>query len=378
MTEPVFTFQIVARQGKARAGVFHTPHGSFQTPIFAPVGTQATVKALTPRQLHEVGASLILSNTYHLYLRPGDALVAELGGLHQFMKWDGPILTDSGGFQVFSLAENRKVNEDGVTFKSHIDGSTHVLTPEKAVAIQENLGGDIIMVFDECASPYDRAYSEIAMRRTHDWAVRCLNAKTRSDQALFGIVQGGVFPDLRRASAEFISGLDFPGIAIGGLSVGETKPEMHAMLEIVNRILPENKPRYLMGVGSPEDLVNGVMRGVDIFDCVLPTRLARHNAALTRTERLNLVNAAYARDSRPVDENCACYTCQNFSRAYLRHLILAREMLAATLLSIHNIFTLIQLMGDIRQAILESRFDAFAAAFLQNQVNYSNETQVKN
>jgi len=378
VTEPVFTFQIVARQGKARAGVFHTPHGSFQTPIFAPVGTQATVKALTPRQLHEVGASLILSNTYHLYLRPGDALVAELGGLHQFMKWDGPILTDSGGFQVFSLAENRKVNEDGVTFKSHIDGSTHVLTPEKAVAIQENLGGDIIMVFDECASPYDRAYSEIAMRRTHDWAVRCLNAKTRSDQALFGIVQGGVFPDLRRASAEFISGLDFPGIAIGGLSVGETKPEMHAMLEIVNRILPENKPRYLMGVGSPEDLVNGVMRGVDIFDCVLPTRLARHNAALTRTERLNLVNAAYARDSRPVDENCACYTCQNFSRAYLRHLILAREMLAATLLSIHNIFTLIQLMGDIRQAILESRFDAFAAAFLQNQVNYSNETQVKN
>ena len=283
------------------------------TPIFAPVGTQASVKAVTPAQLRELGASLILANTYHLYLRPGEDLVAEMGGLHQFMNWPGTILTDSGGFQVFSLAENRKVDEDGVTFKSHIDGSVHRLTPEKSIAIQEKLGADIIMTFDECALPLDRGYNEAAMQRTHNWAQRCKAVKTRSDQALFGIVQGGIFLDLRIESAEFIKSLDFPGNAIGGLSVGESKEEMHAVLETVDHCLPQDKPRYLMGVGTPEDLVNGVLRGVDIFDCVLPTRLARHNAAMTRKARLNLVNAAYARDPDPIDNICTCYTCQNYS-----------------------------------------------------------------
>lgn len=362
-----FTFERIAQDGRARAGVFHTPHGDLLTPVFAPVGTQATVKAVTPRQLEEIGASLVLANTYHLYLRPGDELVAEMGGLHQFMHWNGPILTDSGGFQVFSLAGIRKIDDDGVTFKSHIDGSTHRFTPEKSIQIQENLGADIIMAFDECAPPYDREYNERALQRTHMWAQRCVEAKKRPDQALFGIVQGGVFRDLRERSAEFIAGLHTPGIAIGGLSVGETKEEMNAMLEVVDPILPEDKPRYLMGVGSPEDLVNGVLRGIDIFDCVLPTRLARHNAAMTRTGRLNLVNAAFARDTRPIDENCGCYTCQNFNRAYLRHLISAKEMLAATLLSIHNLYTLISLMNDIRQAILDGEMQAFAETFFKNR-----------
>lgn len=363
-TEP-FSFEIQAQEGRARAGVFHTPHGDLLTPVFAPVGTQATVKALTPAQLIELNASLILANTYHLYLRPGDALVAELGGLHKFMNWSGPILTDSGGFQVFSLAAQRKIDDDGVTFKSHIDGSTHRFTPEKSIAIQENLGADIIMAFDECADPCDRSYNEGALARTHAWVERCLAAKTRPDQALFGIVQGGVFPDLRQESAELISSLGFPGHAIGGLSVGETKAEMHAMLEVVDAILPEDKPRYLMGVGTPQDLVNGVLRGVDIFDCVLPTRLARHNAVFTRTQgRLNLVNAAYARDAQPIDATCTCYTCQHFTRAYLRHLIVAKEMLSATLLSIHNLHTLLQLARDIRQAIIGNRFDRFASQYL--------------
>lgn len=357
------TFQLIAQQGHARAGVFSTPHGDILTPVFAPVGTQATVKGVTPQQLHEIHTSLVLANTYHLFLRPGDDLVAEMGGLHRFMNWPGPILTDSGGFQVFSLADNRVIDEDGVSFKSHLDGSIQRLTPEKSISIQENLGADIIMAFDECAPPDDRSYNERAMARTHAWAERCLKAKTRGDQALFGIVQGGIFPDLRQASAEFICSLGFPGNAIGGLSVGETKAEMHAALEIVDQILPQDKPRYLMGVGTPADLVECVQRGVDIFDCVLPTRLARHNAAFTRHGRLNLVNAAYTRDARPIDEACACYTCQHYSRAYLRHLIAAREMLSATLLSIHNLYSLIQLAADIRQAILESRFDLFAEQF---------------
>ena len=358
MTATPFSFELQATQGRARAGVFHTPHGDLLTPLFAPVGTQATVKALTPAQLSDLGASLVLANTYHLYLRPGDALVAELGGLHPFMDWWGPLLTDSGGFQVFSLAENRAIDDDGVTFKSHIDGSTHRITPEKSIAIQENLGADFIMAFDECAPPDERAYSELAMSRTHAWAERCLQSKTRPDQALFGIVQGGVWPDLRAQSAGFIAGLGFPGHAIGGLSVGETKEEMHAVLEIVDDILPKDKPRYLMGVGTPDDLVNSVARGVDIFDCVLPTRLARHNAAITRSgARLNLVNAAYAQDAKPIDPGCGCYTCQHFSRAYLRHLISAREMLSATLLSIHNLHTLLNLAREMRQAIIAGRFD---------------------
>lgn len=364
-SEP-FQFDLIAREGNARAGVFHTPHGDIPTPIFAPVGTQATVKAVTPAQLEELGANLVLSNTYHLYLRPGADLVAEMGGLHEFMQWPHPMLTDSGGFQVFSLADMRKIDADSVTFKSHIDGSMHRFTPEVSIAIQEKLGADIIMAFDECAPPLDRAYNERAMARTHAWAERCLKAKTRPDQALFGIVQGGIFPDLRAQSAEFIASLGFPGHAIGGLSVGESKEDMNAMLETVNAVLPENKPRYLMGVGSPEDLINGILRGVDIFDCVLPTRLARHTAAMTFSGRINLMNAANAHDHHPIDEACGCYTCQHFTRAYLRHLVVSKEMLAATLISIHNIYTLLEIVRRSRVAIQNGSFEQFAADFLAN------------
>ncbi len=362
----LFRFNRIAQDKRARSGVFTTPHGDLLTPVFAPVGTQATVKAVSPDQLRATGASLVLANTYHLYLRPGADLVAEMGGLHRFMQWDGPMLTDSGGFQVFSLADMRKIDADGVTFKSHIDGSTHRFTPEKAIQIQEDLGADIIMAFDECAPPYDREYNQRAVARTHVWAERCHTTQSRRDQALFGIVQGGVFPDLREQSAEFISSLGFPGHAIGGLSVGETKTEMNAMIEVVDTVLPEDKPRYLMGVGSPEDLINGIRRGIDIFDCVLPTRLARHQAAMTRTGRINLMNAANAHDPRPIDETCACYTCSHFTRAYLRHLIVAKEMLAATLISIHNIQTLVSLMNDAREAIIAGQFDHFANTFLAN------------
>jgi queuine tRNA-ribosyltransferase len=366
VTKNIFKFDLITQDGDARAGVLHTPHGDIPTPIFAPVGTQATVKSLTQQHLYELDAKLILANTYHLYLRPGDDLVAEMGGLHKFMNWNRPILTDSGGFQVFSLSDMNKIDEEGVTFKSHIDGSIHRFTPEISIKIQENLGADIIMAFDECADPYNREYSEDAMQRTHRWAERCKKAKTRDDQALFGIVQGGVHPELRQASAEFIASLDFPGNAIGGLSVGETKPEMHAMLEIVNGILPAEKPRYLMGVGTPQDLVEGIRRGVDIFDCVLPTRLARHNAAMTDHGRLNMMNAQFARDEHPIDENCTCYTCQNHSRAYIRHLIQTKEMLSSTLLSIHNIHTLLNLARNLRQSILDGQFDGFAYNYLSN------------
>jgi len=356
-----FQFHLDATDGQARAGRFTTPHGELLTPVFAPVGTQATVKALTPAQLEEIGASLVLANTYHLYLRPGDELVAQMGGLHEFMGWPRPILTDSGGYQVFSLAERRQIDEDGVTFRSHIDGSSHHFTPEKVTAIQENLGADIIMALDECAEPYNREYNQLATARTSAWAERCLKAQKRDDQALFGIVQGGVFPDLRAQSAEFIASLGFPGHAIGGLSVGETKEEMHQMLKVVLPVLPEGKPRYLMGVGTPEDLVNAVKQGIDIFDCVLPTRLGRNKAVFLRGgERLNLRNVAFADDPNPIDEACKCYTCRHFSRAYLRHLIVAKEMLAATLLSIHNLHTLIQLATDMRQAIIKGRFEQFA------------------
>lgn len=361
-----FTYECIAQDGNARAGVFHTPHGDILTPIFAPVGTQAAVKGVTPAQLEAIQANLVLSNTYHLYLRPGADLVAEMGGLHEFMQWPHPMLTDSGGFQVFSLNELRKLDEDGVTFRSHIDGSTHRFTPEKSIEIQQKLGADIIMAFDECAPPYDRTYSQAAMERTHRWAERCLKFKTRPDQALFGIVQGGIFPDLRAQSAEFISSLGFPGHAIGGLSVGETKEEMNDMLEVVNAILPADKPRYLMGVGSPEDLVHGVLRGVDIFDCVLPTRLARHKAAMTRAGRINLQNAINSHDPRPIDETCHCYTCQHFSRAYLRHLIVAKELLAGTLISIHNLSMLLELMRDARQAIIDGTYQHFATSFFEH------------
>jgi queuine tRNA-ribosyltransferase len=366
-----FGFKVISRQERARAGILNTPHGELHTPLFAPVGTQASIKAVTPAQLEELHTSLILANTYHLYLRPGDELIANLGGLHSFMHWEKPILTDSGGFQVFSLAESRKIDADGVTFKSHIDGSLHRLTPEKSISIQENLGADIIMAFDECGNPYDVAKNEIALLRTHAWAERCIAAKTRPDQALFGIIQGGIYPELRQRSVEFLSSLDLPGYAIGGLSVGETKKETLTMLELVDTLLPEDKPRYLMGVGSPEDLVLGVQRGMDIFDCVLPTRLARHHAAMTRKGRVNLANARFANETAPIDETCTCYTCRNFSSAYIRHLVLAREMLAATLLTIHNLNTLLTLMADIRQAIIDGQFDQFTQDFLEHWENTS-------
>ena len=359
-----FTLLRTDSDSHARLGRIITPHGEISTPAFAPVGTQATVKALDPRDLHELGAELILGNTYHLYLRPGADLVAEMGGLHGFMGWDGPILTDSGGFQVFSLAKTRRVTDEGVEFRSHIDGSRHLFTPEMVIHTQEQLGADIVMVLDECAEPNDRAYNEQALARTHAWAERCLHAQTRTDQALFGIVQGGVFPDLRRQSAEFLTGLDFPGYAIGGLSVGETKEQMYSMLDITSPVLPENKPRYLMGVGAPEDLVEGVARGVDLFDCVLPTRLARNGALFTRAGRINIRNAQFARDAAPIEEGCQCYTCRSFSRAYLRHLFKAGELLASRLATIHNVHFLLELMRDIREAITTGSLQAFREEFL--------------
>jgi queuine tRNA-ribosyltransferase len=356
--EPL-TFQLSAQNGKARAGIITSPHGTVQTPVFAPVGTHATVKGVTSAQLEEVAATLILANTYHLYLRPGDELIAELGGLHRFMNWNGPILTDSGGFQVFSLSSIRKIDDEGVTFKSHLDGSFHRFTPEKSIQIQENLGADIIMAFDECPEPHERSINEAAVKRTAAWAERCLQIKSRTDQALFGIVQGGVFKDLREKSAEHLIRLGFPGYAIGGLAVGESKDEMHSMIEVCDQVMPKNKPRYLMGVGTPEDLVNAVYRGIDIFDCVAPTRLARHKAAFLRKGRLNISRADLARDPRPIDEKCNCYTCRNYSRAYLRHLVITKEMVGATLISIHNIHTLIQLTAEMRSAIFENRFEDF-------------------
>lgn len=360
-----FTFQLEGISGGARAGTFATPHGPIRTPTFAPVGTQAAVKGVTPAQLKEINAQLILANTYHLYLRPGDQQIADLGGLHQFMAWDGPILTDSGGFQVFSLADINTIDNGGVTFQSHLDGSRHRFTPEKSIAIQENLGADIMMAFDECPEPYNREYNEQALSRTHSWAKKCKLAQTRSDQALFGIVQGGIFPDLREYSARFISDLDFPGNAIGGLSVGETKDEMKAVLTAVNTILPENKPRYLMGVGTPLDLVNAVARGVDFFDCVQPTRLARHKAAFTRTGRINISKKVFADDPRPIVQDCSCYTCRNFSRAYLRHLTKQRELLAPTLLSIHNLHILLDLTSDLRESVLQGTFESYQRGFFK-------------
>jgi queuine tRNA-ribosyltransferase len=349
--------------GRARAGVFSTPHGELLTPVFAPVGTQATVKALTPAELAETGASLILANTYHLMLRPGSDLVAEMGGLHDWMGWQGPILTDSGGYQVFSLRAIRKMDDDGVTFKSHIDGSLHRLTPEKAVLIQEQLGADIIMVLDECPPPKNRETIAQAVRRTSEWAIRCRDAQRRTDQALFGIVQGGIYPDLREESARSIMKLEFPGFAIGGLSVGESKQDTYAVLDQMNDILPAQMPRYLMGVGTPADLVEGVARGIDIFDCVLPTRLARHHAALLRHGRLNMAGASMARDARPIESGCDCYVCKHFSRSYIRHLVLAKEILGATLISIHNVRLLVRLMAEIRLSILDQTFHLLLEEF---------------
>lgn len=364
----MFTFDILAedQSSAARNGRFHTPHGAIETPVFAPVGTQATVKAMRPTDLKEAGASLVLSNTYHLYLRPGDELVRDMGGLHHFMQWPDPILTDSGGFQVFSLSDTRKIDDEGVTFKSHHDGSKHRFTPEKSIQIQENLGADIIMAFDECPPPSDYDYVNRSLDRTHPWLLRCINAKTRSDQALFGIVQGGIFPDLREKSAKFMVDLDLPGYAIGGLAVGETKKEMAQTIEAVEPFLPKNKPRYLMGVGTPEDLINGILRGIDIFDCVLPTRLARHGSAFVKGGRLNLRNAKFTKDDTPISSTCTCYTCQTFTRAYLRHLVKANEILAHMLLSAHNIHFLTHLMTEVREAIRKGTLEHFAAGYLSH------------
>jgi queuine tRNA-ribosyltransferase len=357
MPKTSFQFQLKKKENKARAGLLQTPHGEIETPVFMPVGTQASVKAVTSSQLEEIGVQILLANTYHLYVRPGTNLIAELGGLHQFMGWHKPILTDSGGFQVFSLSDLRNITDEGVTFKSHLDGSKMFFTPELVIKIQEQLGADIIMAFDECPEPINRKENEKAIERTNRWAERCLTVKTRSDQALFGIIQGGIFPDLRQRSAKFITSLDLPGFAIGGLSVGESKAETMQILDIMDDLTPENKPRYLMGVGTPEDIIEGVRRGIDMFDCVLPTRLARHQAAMTMHWRINLMNAVHAKDPNPIDAECRCYTCLHFSRAYLRHLIMAKEILAATLISIHNIFTLVELTRKLRNAILQDEFE---------------------
>jgi queuine tRNA-ribosyltransferase len=361
-----FYFEVVKTQGRARAGVFHTPHGDLLTPVFAPVGTQATVKAVTPKQLEEHGATLVLSNTYHLHLRPGEGLVREMGGLHEFMQWPQPILTDSGGFQVFSLAQINKIDEDGVTFRSHIDGSKHRFTPEVSMAIQESLGADIIMAFDQCPVPTDRAIVEAAVARTSAWAKRCREAHPDdSKQALFGIVQGGIFEDQRAASAQALLPLDCPGYAVGGLAVGESKQEMYQTLDFTLPLLPENKPRYLMGVGVPDDLAEGILRGIDIFDCVMPTRIARHGAAFTSDGTINMKNLAHARDPRPLDPACDCYCCQNFTRAYLRHLVKAEEILGHTLLSLHNIRFLIRHVQQMRDAILQGTLTEYTDTFLQ-------------
>lgn len=364
-----FDFKVEKKSGttRARAGTFTTPHGAVKTPVFMPVGTQGTVKAMTGRQVEKTGAQIILGNTYHLYLRPGHELIREAGGLHGFMNWQKPILTDSGGFQVFSLGDLRKLTEEGAAFQSHLDGSRHLFTPESVVGIEEALGSDIMMVLDECAPyPADYEYIEHSMERTHRWALRAKHAQKSEKQALFGIVQGGMFSELRKRSAEEIAGMDFPGNAIGGLSVGEPKPLMYEMLEAVNGILPEDKPRYLMGVGSADCLVEGVARGVDMFDCVLQTRVARNGTALTRTGRLVVRNAEYARDFRPIDDTCDCYACTHHTRAYIRHLLKAGEILGATLLSIHNVRFTIRLMEEIRGHIMNGTFGEFRADFMSN------------
>lgn len=362
-----FSYTLLKQDGAARAGLIQTAHGEIRTPVFMPVGTQATVKSMTPRDLAEVGAQIILSNTYHLYLRPGHELVAAAGGLHGFMNWQRPILTDSGGFQVFSLAKLRDIGEDGVAFRSHIDGSRHFFTPEKVMEIEEALGADIAMAFDVC-SPYPAPREQIAaaLEKTTRWAARCKACHTREDQALFGIVQGGLFHDLRRQSARELIELDFPGYGIGGLSVGEPKPLMYECLDELLPIMPKDKPRYLMGVGSPDCLVEGVARGIDMFDCVLPTRIARNGTVFTRLGKLVVRNAEYARDFSPLEEGCGCYACRNFSRAYIRHLIKANEILGLRLTTIHNLHFLLHLMEEIRQSIMAGTFGEFYKEFFAN------------
>ncbi|PXW90007.1 tRNA-guanine transglycosylase [Streptohalobacillus salinus] len=355
------------KQTGARLGRVHTPHGSFETPVFMPVGTLATVKTMSPEELTEIGAGIILSNTYHLWLRPGEDIIEEAGGLHKFMNWNGSILTDSGGFQVFSLSDLRKIEEEGVHFRNHISGEKLFLSPEKAMHIQNSLGSDIMMAFDECPPyPAEHKYMKSSVERTSRWAERCLSAHQRqNDQGLFGIIQGGEYEDLRRQSARDLTSLDFPGYAIGGLSVGEPKDVMNRVLEFTTPLLPNDKPRYLMGVGSPDSLIDGAIRGVDMFDCVLPTRIARNGTCMTSEGRVVVRNAKYARDFGPLDPNCDCYTCKNYSRAYIRHLIKADETFGLRLTSYHNLYFLVNLMEQVRQAIREDRLGDFREAFFE-------------
>ena len=369
------TYELIKKDKRtgARRGRVHTPHGSIETPVFMPVGTAATVKAMRPEEVKSMGAEIILSNTYHLYLRPGHKIVEEAGGLHKFMNWDRAILTDSGGFQVFSLGALRKITEEGVRFSSHIDGSKHMLTPEYSIEIQNSLGADIIMAFDECAPyPADRSYVKASLERTTRWLKRCKDFhKNVEKQSLFGIMQGGMYKDLRRLSAEQIVELDLPGYAIGGLSVGEPREIMYEVLDDAVDLLPNEKPRYVMGVGTPDHLFEGVQRGVDMFDCVLPTRLARNGAALTSTGRISIKNNKYERDFTPLDHECDCYTCRNYSRAYLRHLYKSNEILSSMLLSEHNLHFLVNTMSKIRKAIKEDRFLEYKKEFYSKYEDYS-------
>ena len=362
-------FEVIkeCKKTKARLGKLFTPHGIIETPIFMPVGTQATVKAMTPRELEDLGIQIILSNSYHLFLRPGHSLIAQAGGLHKFMGWKGAILTDSGGFQVFSLGKLNKINDEGVSFNSHIDGSKHLVSPEKAMEIQMALGADIAMAFDECTTyPAGKYQVEVAAQRTVQWAKRCKEAHYSLNQSLFGIIQGGVFKDLRIENAKKLVELDFPGYAIGGLSVGEPKSIMYEILDCTVPCLPNNKPRYLMGVGAPQSILEGTIRGVDMFDCVLPTRNARNGSLFTSSGKLSITNAKYKDDFTPLDNQCKCYTCQNFTRAYLRHLYMSKEILASTLGTIHNLYFMSSLMKNIRLALLEDRLLEFKEEFLSN------------
>ncbi len=377
---PPFSFTIDAEcpDTWARAGTIQTPHGTILTPIFMPVGTQATVKSVSPEELHAAGAQIILSNTYHLMLRPGSELVADFGGLHSFMHWDGPILTDSGGFQVWSLGHLRQLSEEGVTFKSHLDGSAHALTPERVMQIEAELGADIILPLDICAAyPCPLLEARAAMERTHRWEERALIAKERYNpaQTLFGIVQGAFEPELRRESAETIGNMPFPGLSIGGLSVGEPKAMMWEMLNVVTPALPRNKPRHLLGVGSPEDLVVGVGLGMDMFDCVLPTRVARHGGLFTRQGRVSIKGARFRAEHGPVEPGCDCYTCRNYSAAYVHHLARTEEQLYYRLGSIHNIRFMLRLAGELRAAILAGTYVAFRDEFLATYMPASEQVR---
>lgn len=364
------TYELVKKDERtgARAGIIHTPHGSFPTPIFMPVGTQASVKGVSPDELHDLGAGIILSNTYHLFLRPGMDLIREAGGLHKFMHWDRAILTDSGGFQVFSLGDLRKITEEGVTFRSHIDGSKKFLSPEVSMEVQMALGSDIVMAFDECVPyPADYNYAKQSTERTIRWLQRCKEAMTAPNQGLFGIVQGGMHKELREWSARETTAMDLPGYAVGGLSVGEPKELMYEMLEYSTSLLPQDKPRYLMGVGTPDCLVEGVQRGIDMFDCVYPTRVARNGMAMTWTGRLVMKNAQFTHDHTVLEEGCGCYACRNgYTRAYIRHLVRANEIFGLRLLSLHNLYFLQEFMRRMRQAILDDRFTEFRSDFFNH------------